>query len=210
MIKRPLLLAVLLPALLAGGCAASADRGLESVHQPVVDRADYAFNLQVAGDDLATGEPQRLSGWLASLRLGYGDRVSVDGAVRDAGVRDRVAEVVAGYGLLLADQAPVSPTPVAPGTVRVVVSRMQAGVPGCPNWSGEESFTFEAKTSTNHGCAVNRNLAAMIARPEDLVRGTGGNGYDAATGFRAIDSYRKASTTGSGGTAVKAESAGGK
>lgn len=211
MTKRPLILTALVPALLAGGCMGTANRGLESVHQPVVDRADYLIDLQVAGDDLAPGEPQRLSGWLAGLRVGYGDRVAIDDAGQAIrGARDRVGKLVSGYGLLLAEQPPVSPNPVTAGTIRVVVSRMQAGVPNCPDFSRNSSNEFESNTSSNYGCAINRNLAAMIARPEDLVHGSGGGSYDAATGYRAIDSYRKATPTGGGGAAVKAESAGGK
>ena len=59
---RPLLLiTVAAAALTLGGCRGTENRGLESVHQPVVDRADYALDLQVAGDTLADGEPARLA-----------------------------------------------------------------------------------------------------------------------------------------------------
>ena len=210
MTKRSLLLS-LLPALLVGGCAGTVNRGVESVHQPVVTRADYLLDLQLAGGGLAAGERQRLSGWLAGLRLGYGDSVAVDDAGQ-AGprVRDAVAGVVGEYGLLLADVAPVSPAPVAPGTVRVVVSRMSAAVPGCPDHSRDSSVDYQQNTSSNFGCATNVNLAAMVANPQDLVRGAGSAGTDAALSYKAIDTYRKAVPTGAGGTVVKSEAMGGK
>lgn len=209
MTKRSLLLASLVPALLVGGCGGTVNRGVESVHQPVVTRADYLLDLQVAGGDLASGERQRLGGWLTGLRLGYGDRVAIDDpSYRGTRVRDAVAGVVADFGLLLAEEAPVSPAPVTPGTVRVVVSRMTAGVPGCPDHSRDSSVDYNQNTSSNFGCASAVNLAAMVANPQDLIRGSAGTGNDAATSFRAIDLYRKATPTGGGGQTIKSESTG--
>ena len=50
----------------------SANRGLESVNQPVVQRTDYVLDLPGAASGLGTAERQRLDGWFNSLRLGYG------------------------------------------------------------------------------------------------------------------------------------------
>lgn len=207
---RSLLLAALLPAMMAAGCSGTRNRGVESVHQPVVSRADYAIDLAVRGNDLAYGESQRLRGWLAGLRLGYGDRVAVDDPAQAAGAQTHIAAIVADYGLLLADQPPVTPAAVAPGTVRVIVSRMSAAVPNCPDWSRTSGSNFDQHTWTNYGCGVNSNLAAMVASPADLVHGASGGGNDAATSFKAIDLYRKAVPTGGGGTVAKTETAGGK
>ena len=54
---------------------------------------------------------------------------------------------------------------------------------------------------------MNSNLAAMVANPEDLVRGrTDGSVTDANTGGRAIKELRKATPTGAGGAPLKNES----
>lgn len=208
---RSILLASLVPALLLGGCMGTQNRGLESVHQPVVSRADYALDLGVAGDGLASGESTRLAGWLATMRLGYGDRIAIDDPAGTApGVRDEVADAVARHGLLLSDDAPVTPAPLTPGTIRVVVSRARADVPGCPDWSRDDSHEFEGNTPSNHGCAVNSNLAAMVANPRDLVRGqVGSDTVDPAVSAKAIEAFRKSTPTGSGGTKVVAQTTGG-
>ncbi|MBJ6120721.1 CpaD family pilus assembly protein [Sphingomonas mollis] len=209
MTTRSLLLACLIPALAVSGCTGTRNRGLESVHQPVVARTDYVLDLQTAGGSLASGEAQRLQGWLAGLRTGYGDRIAIDDPA--AGSRDAVAEIVSGFGLLLADDAPVSAGTVAPGTVRIVVSRMRAHVPGCPDWSRDSSVDYEQNTSSGYGCSTNSNLAAMIANPQDLIRGAGASGMaDPMTVYKSIDLFRKAAPSGGGGANVKAESAGGK
>lgn len=208
MMKRSILLASIAPALLLGGCMGTQNRGVESVHQPIVTRQDYAMDLATANGRLALGERQRLAGWLGTMRLGYGDRVAIDDpAGQGGGVREDVAGVVANYGILLSDDAPVTAAPVAAHAVRVVVSRSRAEVPGCPDWSRDAAHEYDNNMSSNYGCAVNGNLAAMIAQPEDLVHGRSGAGtIDPATSTKAIESYRKASPTGNGNT-VKAESA---
>lgn len=173
--QRLSLAAILLPTVLLGGCGGTLNRSVDSVHQPIVSRTDYVFDVQNTGSGLASGEAQRLAGWFASLGLTYGDRVQVDDAASpDAAARAEVAVQAQRYGLIPADTAPVTAGPVTPGTIRVVVSRLSASVPGCPDYSRQYEPNFGAHTSSNYGCATNSNLAAMIARPEDLVRGQPG------------------------------------
>ena len=204
MITKSILLASLVPALLLGGCMGTENRGLESVHQPVVSRSDYALDLGVSGGSLAPGEQRRLAGWVNAMRLGYGDRVAIDDPAGEGpAARGDVAAVVATYGLLLSDDAPVTPAAVTPGSIRVVVSRMRAQVPRCADWSRDSTNDFEANTSSNYGCAINSNLAAMIANPADLVRGKeGAETTDTAASYKAIDTYRKKTPTGAGALAV--------
>lgn len=209
MTMRPLLLASLASIALTG--CGTANRGVESVHQPVVSRTDYALDVQSTGDGLAPGEAERLGGWLSAMRLGYGDTVAIDAPYgSDGRARGDVAQVAARFGLLLAEQAPVTGATVAPGTMRVVVSRTTARVPGCPDYSRMYEPNFNAHTSSNYGCATNSNLAAMVANPTDLVRGAPDAGDVASqVGTRAIGVLRAAKPTGEGGTWLKADSAGG-
>lgn len=205
------IMALATAALALSGCG-TRNRGLESVHQPVVERGDYAFDVAANGDGLAPGEADRLAGWMASLRLGYGDRVAIDtNAGSDGEVRDDVAAEAARYGLLLSDEVPITTGTVAPGTARVIVSRMRASVPSCPDHSRVSGLEFEGNTQSNYGCAINSNLAAMVARPEDLVRGQpGASSGDPAVAFKAIDALRKAPTTGAGGLQQTSTRSGGK
>lgn len=204
MTRHTMILALVAPALLLGGCG-TVNRGLESVHQPVVQRTDLAFDVATSGGSLAPGEAQRLAGWLASMQLGYGDRIAVDDPSGGYGIRDAVAGQAARYGMLVSDDAPVTAAPIAAGTARVIVSRMTASVPNCPDNSRTHGIEFEGNSSSNFGCAANSNLAAMVARPEDLVRGVTGGVPDPATSFKAIETFRRAAPSGAGGSTVKAE-----
>lgn len=199
-------------ATLLAGCG-TPNRGLESVHQPVVSRTDYVFDVAGGPRGLDAGEAARLAGWMATLRPGYGDVVAIDAPYGgSAAARADVAAVAARYGLLLADQAPVTGAAVAPGSVRVVVSRTRASVPNCPDYSRAYEPNFNAHTTSNYGCAVNSNLAAMIADPNDLVRGRAGSGdYEGVVASRAVSALREAKPTGDGGDWIKgkADSVGG-
>jgi pilus assembly protein CpaD len=87
------------------------------------------------------------------------------------------------------------------GGARVIVSRAEASVPGCPNWSYAGQIGAPITTDSNYGCAMNSNIAAMVADPRDLVLGqrrTRGGG-DAATASKAIKAYRDAVPTGTNG-----------
>lgn len=192
------------------GCMGTQNRGVESVHQPVVERNEYAIDLQTARGGLASGEPGRLAGWFDAMRLGYGDRIAVDDPGNAGALaRAEVGGVVAGYGLILSDEEPVTAAPVAPGTVRVVVSRARASVPGCPDWSRDASIDFDQHTSSNYGCAANANLAAMAADPADLIRGQSATGVnDPRVVSKAVDVYRKRTPTGVDG--FRSEKAGGR
>ena len=191
---------ILAAATALAGCVSTdptlSSRGVEPLNVPVVSRSDYVFDAAAPDGSLSATERARLDGWFAGLDLGYGDSIYVDGGFGD-GARADVARVAGRYGLLLSDGAPVTAGAVAPGTVRVVVSRARAFVPNCPNWGQPSERTLDNAQLSNLGCSVNSNLAAMVANPEDLVHGReGGSVIDTRTGTKAVDSYRKKAPTG--------------
>lgn len=176
-----------------------ADRGLESVNVPVVARSDYAMDVAAPGGSVPSSEAGRLDAWFQSLQLGYGDTIYVDGPYADA-ARNDIQRVAGKYGMLLTQGAPVTQGTIAPDSVRVVVSRTRAEVPGCPNWSVPASPNYNNRTMSNFGCAVNGNLAAMVANPEDLIHGREGNPYvDAAAATRGVGVYYSTPPTGKKG-----------
>ena len=194
--------AILLAAAVLTGCTGYTphdlpDRGVASVNVPVLTRADFVFDAAAPDGSLAPGEAARLNAWFAGLDLGYGDSIYVDGPY---GARSEVAQVAGNYGLLVSPSAPVTGGPVGPGNARVIVSRMRATVPNCPNWSVPAQPSSDNRAMSNFGCAVNSNLAAMVANPQDLVYGREGSGVgDSLTASKAIGSYRKAEPTGTKG-----------
>jgi pilus assembly protein CpaD len=182
----------------SGPITAANNPSLYSVHQPVVERADFVLDLDASGDTLSPTEQARLIGWFRSIELRYGDQLFVEEA-RDypsAGARASVANLIGQWGLFLRSGAPVVPGTVAPGTIRVIASRFTASVPSCPDWSVRD-VAPNVNTSSNFGCAVNSNFAAMVANPNDLVLGQQGSvDGSAVVANRAVRVYRERQPTG--------------
>lgn len=197
--RRSIALLALATAL--AGCVTPdpASRGVASVNVPVVSRADFAFDLAAPGGSLPSSEAARLDAWFRSLQLGYGDSIYVDGPDANA-ARNDVARIAGQYGILVNNGSPVTAGAIQPGNVRVVVSRTRASVPNCPNWSVPSQPNLQNASMSNFGCAVNQNLASMIANPEDLVHGREGSGVvDSRTATKAVESYRQTKPTGEQG-----------
>jgi len=175
------------------------DKGVASVNVPVVTSADYVFEAAAPDGALAPGETDRLNGWFQGLGVGYGDSIYVDGPYADS-ARGQVAAIAGQYGMMVSAGAPVTPGAVAPGTVRVVVSRRRAEVPNCPNWSVASQPNYNNRSMPNFGCGVNSNIAAMVANPEDLLHGREGAGTgDVNAAAKAVIFYRSAPPSGTKG-----------
>lgn len=196
-------------ALALSACMGTTNRGMESVHQPVVQRTDYVIDVATAGYGLASGEQERLDGWFRSIDLAYGDRVSIDDPAAGADVRSEVQALLGRRGMSIVGNAPVTAGAVSPGTARVIVSRASASVPGCPDWSRPSAPEFVGSTMSNYGCANNAALAAMVADPLDLVQGReAAAATDPATAAKAIRVYRDTAPSGTRGLKAEATSKG--
>jgi len=194
---------VLAAAVALSACSTQPEnRSLNSVHQPVVERNSFVFDVEtLPGGGLSVPEQRRLAGWFESLELKYGDRISVDDPLMAKATIASVEAVAARWGLIVDSRAaPVTAGYVAAGATRIVVTRTTASVPGCPDWTQKSDFSMTNRTTSNFGCAVNSNLAAMVADKEHLVQGATGTGETVVmSGTKAIDSFRNARPTGEQG-----------
>jgi pilus assembly protein CpaD len=154
--------------------ATGTNSSVYSVNQPVVERTTYVMDVNLDGyAGIPEVERGRVSDWFDAVKLGFGDRIAIDygdGAVNAAAQQD-VSDLAAMHGMIVGETAPVTTGNIAPGTARIVVTRSTASVPNCPNWSKTTEANYNSSNHPNYGCAVNGNLAAMVADPEDLVRG---------------------------------------
>jgi pilus assembly protein CpaD len=177
------LIAASLGLTLAGCGALGTNTSMYSAHQPVVERTNYEIDINVDGRGIPDAEQVRMGEWFDALQLRYGDRVAVDYGN--------------GYFNVDAQNAiAVTSGQVAAGTVRVIVTRSTASVPSCPDWSSTSDSNFNTNNHSNYGCSINSNLAAMIADPEDLVRGRDNKALDKNTGKNAVNAYRSKTNGG--------------
>lgn len=188
-------------ALAIAGCGSIGDNAsLYSANQPVVERTNYAIDVNLDSSGVSNIEKKRLTEWFNALQLGYGDRVAIDfgNGFPSAAAEQDVADLAARRGMLVTKNAPVTQGNVTPGTARVVVTRSTASVPNCGGWKGSGTdANYNSHTHKNYGCATNSNLAAMIADPEDLVRGKEADSDDNNSGSAAINAYRQRTSGGS-------------
>lgn len=185
---------------LAGCGGMPTNTALYSVKQPVVERTNMTFDVITTPRGLPVSEQQRLNGWFETLDLRYGDRISIENPGQNPAVAGAVRDLAARYGLMIADTAPITPGILEPGQVRVVITRSSASVPGCPDWSAKSDMNYNNGLSPGYGCAVNSNLAAMVADPQDLLEGKKGSGETViATSSKAISTYRDQDPTGKAG-----------
>jgi pilus assembly protein CpaD len=180
------------------GCDTMADnRLLDSIHQPMVEHRQYQLDLMTGPDGLTAENKGRLDGWFGALGLRYGDRIAIDDPLVSAQTRAAVKILAARYGLLINPTAPASQGFVNAGTVRIIVLRSTASVPHCPDLTTMSDTNFKNATSSNYGCSINGDLAAMVANPDDLLGGAHGRSMTTAdTSDKAIWLHQAAIPTG--------------
>jgi pilus assembly protein CpaD len=185
---------------LAGCGGMPTNTSLYSTKQPVVERTNFTLDVTTSSSGLPISEQQRLNGWFETMDLRYGDRIAIENPGQNPAVTNTIREIAARYGLMISDVAPATAGMLQPGQARVVITRTSASVPGCPDWSATSDMNYNNATSPNFGCAVNSNLAAMVADPQDLLEGKKGSGETViATSNKAIATLRNAEPTGAGG-----------
>lgn len=184
--------------LVLGGCGGiPKNRSLYSVHQPVVERVNYAIDVHTGAGGLSYPEQRQVAAWFEAMDLGYGDRIGIDDPLNSPATREAVEALASRYGLQVSENVPETSDYVAAGTARIVITRTKAVVPGCPDWSAKSDFNPGNATSSNFGCASNSNLAAMVANPEHLINGADDVGNTVVmTSTKAIATYRDKAPTG--------------
>ena len=185
---------------LAGCGGMPTNTSLYSTKQPVVERTNFTLDVTTSAAGLPISEQQRLNGWFETMDLRYGDRIAIENPGQNPAVTNAIRDLAARHGLMIADAAPVTAGMLQPGQARVVITRSTASVPGCPDWSAKSDMNYNNATSPGYGCAVNSNLAAMVADPQDLLEGKKGSGETIiATSNKAIATFRETPPTGAGG-----------
>ena len=85
----------------------------------------------------------------------------------------------------------------APGDQRVEVNydSYQARTDKCGDWSENLAFTLDNSTPKNFGCAVQQNIAAMVANPRDLLGPRGMGDSDGARRAAVMGNYEQGKIT---------------
>ncbi len=190
--------------LMAGSCAAP-DTGANGVfldgavnHPIAVEPSYQSLKLTYAYSGLSVAEEQRLQTFVGDyINHGNGSiAVSVPAGTGASAAISWFAEHIAAMGIdrtriiVAQHDAPAGDTRVELNYVAY-----QASVGKCGDWSEDLSKTLDNSTSRNFGCAVQQNIAAMIADPRDLLGPRNMDPIDAKRRAIMVDHYEKGEIT---------------
>jgi pilus assembly protein CpaD len=192
--------------LVAGSCAATNDGNSISqdgaVNHPIAVEPNYReLKVQFAGgpEGMTPDDAARFDDFLADYRAhGNGSLgISVPGGPPSRAAITYFAERAAATGISR-DKILVSTHDVANGDFRVDVSYITytAHADSCDtDWSENLAFTADNLTPRRFGCAVQHNVAAMVADPRDLLGPRRFEPADAVRNGVIMDHYQKGEPT---------------
>jgi pilus assembly protein CpaD len=187
--------------LFAGSCSVSNDGSMVSEdgarnHPISVEPTFRELKVQFAGgpEGMSADDAVKFDAFLADYRVhGNGSLgISVPNGAPSRAAITYFGERAAASGISR-DKILVSTHDVGNNDFRVDVSYIAytARTEPCGDWSENEAFTMDNVTPKNFGCAVQQNIAAMVADPRDLL-GPGGMGQvDTARRATVMDHYEK-------------------
>lgn len=191
--------------LFAGSCAVQNDEKsiMEdgAVNHPILVEPSYRdIKLHFAGgaDGISGDDAVKFDNFLADYRAhGNGSLgISVPNGPPSHAAITFFAERAAETGIPR-DKILVSTHDVQDGDFRVDVSYISysAHTDACGDWSENLSFTADNLTPKNFGCAVQHNIAAMVADPRDLVTPRRFEPADANRTGAVLDAYEQGKPT---------------
>ncbi len=137
-----------------------------------VDMVQYSHDVNFPGGKSIPTDPEfdRLDAFVQSIRMGYGDQITLRGSAPER--REVLAAYIQRLGLPVAVKTvPGSKTEMAANKVSIQVERHVVTPPSCPNWSNFHGNEQRNTPGSNYGCAVDSSLGYTIANPRDLIEG---------------------------------------
>lgn len=191
--------------LVAGSCSVANDANTisedGSFNHPITVEPSYReLKVQFAGgqDGVSADDAVKFDAFLADYRAhGSGSLgISVPNGAPSHAAITFFAERAAATGISR-DKILVSTHDVNNGDYRVDVSFIaySAKTDACGDWSENLAFTDDNQTPKNFGCAVQHNIAAMVADPRDLVSPRSLESADGTRAATVISNYEQGKPT---------------
>jgi len=167
-----------------------------------VSLADREVTLDLPADSggMTRGEQDTLAGFMARYDRASGGVVRImspAGAANDAAAMRKVTAVAAALQRLGVNSAAIQTVPygvtsaTANAPVRVAYTVLTADTNACGRWPGDLADTTDNKHYANFGCSYQKNLAAQIDNPSDLLGPRGRSEIDPERRGKAIDDWQQ-------------------
>jgi pilus assembly protein CpaD len=210
MTRMPLSI-VLLAGLALTGCATGED--IVARTMPVSERHPILVEPEVVelrlvpseGEQgLSLADQARLSAFVSEFMAKSDADLQI--AVPDGALNARLAvkaagdarQVVEGMGMP-SSRVTLGAYPATPsdGDAPIVVTYVayRAKAPECGNWSENIGYNPDNQATPNYGCAMQRNIAAVVADPRDLIEPRPETPADAARRATVLEKYRRGEST---------------
>jgi pilus assembly protein CpaD len=198
--------AALASILIAGSCAAGGNGAGSiaedaAVNHPIMVEPGYReLKVQFGGgaDGMTTDDAIKFEAFLADYRAhGNGSLgISVPQGTASRAAISYFGERAAATGIGR-DHILVSTHDTANGDQRVDVSYIaySARTEPCGDWSENLAYSADNLTPRNFGCAVQQNIAAMVADPRDLLGPQPAGPVDTDRRAAVMDHYEKGEAT---------------
>jgi pilus assembly protein CpaD len=193
--------AAVLSVLVAGSCSVTNDGNTISEdgahnHPITVEPSYRELKVQFAGGEagMSSEDAVKFDAFLADYRVHGNGSLGIS-VPNGAPAHDAItffAERAAATGISR-DKILVSTHDVSNGDFRVAVSYIsyKASADSCGDWSENLAFTADNQTPKNFGCAVQHNIAAMVADPRDLLGPREAGQADSVRNATVMDLYEK-------------------
>jgi pilus assembly protein CpaD len=173
-------------------------------HPILVQPSSQSLNVNVSPAGVAPADMAHLDAFVSDYQAHGNGKIVISapaGALANAELV-QIADHINAMGVSR-DQILVASRDAAPGDSQVQLNYVsyQANTAPCGDWSEDLAYTMDNKTASNLGCAVQRNIAAMVADPRDLVGPRPMGGADADRRATVITNYEKGSPTAATKTA---------
>lgn len=203
-LKNLLPFAVLGCVVIAGSCSVSTNTQRSpmedgAANHPISVEPSYRdLKLDYNGQALSAADARAFDGFIDDYRLhGNGSlAISVPQGGSARGAISYFAERAAQSGISR-DRILVSTHDVIDGDYRIDISYISyvAHTDRCEDWSQDLAYTADNLTPRNFGCAVQHNIAAMVADPRDLVQPQKMDGADGARAASVMSNYDQGKPT---------------
>jgi len=172
-------------------------------HPIVISEKEQTMDIPIAAGSKGLPRPEKsaITGFLAQFKGSASRSISVlvpSGSSNERAARQAAKQIVGiiqkneigrNRIILTAYQATEygSSAPI-----RLSYQAIQASVDGCGQWPADLAADSENRNYQNFGCASQKNLAALVANPSDLLGPRGSTPIDAERRLKVIQAYRNA------------------